>query len=130
MKLIAAVLLLLTIGGCASRADIEASRNPAPKSNPSIPPVDGVPAYPGALEVNHREYDEGGFHIHEVDLSSSDAPDKIAHFYEPLINARAMPMGSGVSSIQNDTAGKHFEVTFSRFGDESTIQILVKTATP
>lgn len=93
----------------------------------AVAPIDGLEAMPGSTEARRREYDEGGFHIKELVLGSDAKPEQIRAFYEPKLNAKEMPMNSGIVSIQNDMNGKHYEVTYG--GGMDTISITVKTPT-
>ncbi len=93
-------------------------------------PIEGLEAIPGSTEVKRWEYDDGGFHIKELDLRADSTPDEIKAFYEPRLDAKEMPVTDGFVSIQNDRDGKHFEVNYSRGNDMKTVQILVKTPQP
>lgn len=128
-------LLLILVSGLALACnkppqDVVDARNPSPKETKAVAPLADLDAYPGALEVSRKQRDEGGFHIAELDLSTSDSAEKVAAFYEPKLKAKSMPMGSGILSIQNDFSGKHYEVTYSRMGEETTISMIVKTPSP
>jgi hypothetical protein len=89
----------------------------------------GVHYYPGADGVESKEHDEGGEHILEVTLSTTDSADKVKDFYEKEIGGKSMPMVPPVSSVQRDYQGKHYEVDYGRFGSETTITIKVSTRT-
>ena len=90
----------------------------------------GVHFYPDSDEFQSRQYDEGGYHFLEVGLSTPDSADKVRDFYEKEIGAKAMPMVSPVYSIQRDDRGKHYEVDYGRFSDETNITVKVSWPSP
>jgi hypothetical protein len=90
----------------------------------------GVKFYPGSDQFQHRQYDEGGMHIVEVGLSTSDPEEKVRAFYEMQIKAQAVSMVPPVYSIQADRGGRHYEVTYGQFDSEVTITIKVSWPNP
>ncbi len=124
------VLFALIACGCKPPRDVTDARNPSSKAAAPVAALAGLEAYPGAIEVSRKEHDEGGFHIAELALSTPDLPAKVAAFYEPRVQAKAMPIGSGLMSIQNDIAGNHYQIDFGRFNEETTISITIKSAAP
>ncbi len=120
----------LALGCNKPPQDVVDSRNPSPKAAKTVAPLGDLEAYPGAMGVSRKQHDEDGFHISQLDLSTPDSAEKVAAFYEPRLKAKSMPMGSGILSIQNDFSGKHYEVTYSRMGDETTVSMIVKIPTP
>jgi hypothetical protein len=89
----------------------------------------GVHYYPGSDKVRSRQYDEGGAHIVEVILNTTDAIEKVRDFYEKEIGAKAMPTMAQNYTVQKDANGKHYEVGYGQYGSDVTITILVSTAT-
>lgn len=121
-KLWPAMLSLVLLLGCKVPKDVMDSRNPSPKPATVVAPINGLEAYPGATEVVRKEG--------ELGLSTPDLPEKVAAFYEPKLHAKAMPLNSGIMSIQNDIDGSHYQVDYGRFGDETTVTISVKKIAP
>src|SRR5436309_3085365 len=97
------VLPLLTLLlGCKPHQE---SSDPATTPTRVVAPIAGIEAYPGATEVSRKEHDEGGYHVAELALSTKDSPEQVASFYERRLQAKAMPMNSGMMSIQSDMSG-------------------------
>ena len=88
----------------------------------------GVKYYPDADYVQSKEFDEGGEHITQIVLSTSDSADKVRDFYEKAIGAKAMPTVPPTYSIQRDYGGKHYQVDYGRFDSDTTISIKVSKA--
>jgi len=129
MKAWAALICFSTLLGCKAPSSLDsAGATPSTTTVKAVAGIEGLDAYPGATEFKRGEHDEGGFHIKELGLSTKDAPEKVAAFYEPELMAKAMPTTAGMFSIQNDFQGKHYEVSYGRFGGETTIAISVKIA--
>lgn len=89
----------------------------------------GVHYYPGAELAQNRQYDEGGAHILEQTFGTPDSADKVRDFFEKDIGGKAMPTTAGMYSIQKDKDGKHYEIGYGRFGDDTTIVVKVYTKT-
>lgn len=137
MRAVILFLCLFLAGGCKlSKEESTLSRLHDEMQNKKKQPPPGsftekqvgLRFFPDADQFKSTEYDEGGFHIVEVGLSTDESTDKVRDFYEKEMGAKAMPMVPPVYSIQRDYNGKHYEVDYAKM-NSTTITIKVSTPT-
>jgi hypothetical protein len=90
----------------------------------------GVHYYPGADLAQNRQYDEGGYHFLEQTFGTPDSTEKVRDFYEKEIGAKAMPLPPVGFSVQKDKDGKHYDVSYGRFNEDTTITVKVSWPSP
>lgn len=137
MKAFPLLLCALIAAGCTlAKEESSLDRADRAAAGKTVPPPPGsfteermgVRYYPGAEQVQSREYDEGGMHILEVGLSTRDSADQVGAFYEKELGAKASSMGSQIFRVVRTDAQRQTDVSYGRFDAETTITI--KVATP